>query len=296
MMYLGVLLALLVGVTLGLLGGGGSILTLPILLYVFHLPAPTAIATSLLVVGTTSAVSLVPHGRAGRVAWRTGGLFGLASMGGAFVGGRVSSHLPSALLLVAFGAMMAFTARAMLRGRRAPSGGAGEATLARVVLQGVGVGLVTGLLGAGGGFLVVPALVLLGGLSMPRAVATSLFVIAMNSAAALVGHLGHAQIPWAIAAPVTLAAALGSVVGYGLSARLSAEVLRRGFAALVAVMAVFVLGQELPRLAGHPLALGQHWPGLAAAMLGALGFVLSRPRVEAATQGAGLHVPSASPR
>ena len=270
MFVLGVSLAVLIGVTLGLLGGGGSILTVPILLYVFRLPPDQAITSSLLVVGTTSVVALVPHARAGRVRWSTGALFGVASMVGAFLGGRLSSRLPPAALVLAFGAMMLVTAAAMMRPRRADAGPAAPADaplpLGRIAVQGGFVGAVTGLVGAGGGFLVVPALVLLGRLPMTAAVGTSLLVIAMNSVAGFAGHLAGSHVPWGVALPVTAAAVLGSVVGSRLAGRIPPDVLRRGFAWFVVVMAVFVLGQEVPKLFGVTVSLARHWPLFLVAM------------------------------
>lgn len=264
MFVLGVSLAVLIGVTLGLLGGGGSILTVPILLYVFRLPPDQAITSSLLVVGTTSLVALVPHARAGRVRWSTGALFGVASMVGAFLGGRLSSRLPPAALVLAFGAMTLVTAAAMVRPRRADAGPVACADaplpLGRIAVQGGFVGAVTGLVGAGGGFLVVPALLLLGRLPMTAAVGTSLLVIAMNSVAGFVGHLAGAPVPWGVALPVTAAAVLGSVVGSRVAGRIPPAVLRRGFAWFVVVMAVFVLGQELPKLFGVTVSFARHWP------------------------------------
>ena len=120
MIALAVVLAVLVGVSLGLLGGGGSILAVPLLVYVAGMDAKEAIATSLLVVGTTSAVALIPHARAGRVRWRTGLLFGAAGMVGAYAGGRVAEFIPGTVLLVAFSLMMLASAVAMIRGRKAP--------------------------------------------------------------------------------------------------------------------------------------------------------------------------------
>ena len=246
------LLAVLVGVALGLLGGGGSILTVPLLVYVAGLEAKEAIATSLLVVGVTSIAALVPHARAGRVRWRTGAIFGVAAMAGAYAGGRVAEFIPGTVLLVAFALMMVATAVAMIRGRRADAGGPGEAApggsarelpVKLVLLEGVVVGLVTGLVGAGGGFLVVPALVLLGGLPMPVAVGTSLLVIAMKSFAGLAGYLSSVSIDWGLALAVTGMAVIGSVVGALLSGRVPQDRLRQAFGWFVLVMGVVVLGQ-----------------------------------------------------
>ncbi len=249
-------LALFIGLSLGLLGGGGSILTLPILRYVLGMEAHDAIAVSLLVVGTTSAAAMIPHARKGRVRWRTGIVFGLAGMVGAFGAGRVAHFIPSSVLLGLFGLMMMVTALAMMRGRKAPEGAAAEGSaqsaprelpIAKVIGEGLVVGAVTGLVGAGGGFLVVPALVLLGGLSMEVAVGTSLVVIAMKSFAGFAGYLGHAHIDWTVAGVVTASAVVGSVVGGALASKVSPDGLRKGFAWFVVAMAFFILGQEIPR-------------------------------------------------
>ena len=252
-------LSLLIGVALGLLGGGGSILTLPILTYALAMSPKAAIASSLFVVAVTSSVGVIAHARAGRVRWRIGALFGAAGMVGAFLGGRIAAYLPGRLLMVLFALMMVATAVAMLRGRRpaaaapapeavasaaAPAGEGGRATLL-VVTEGLVVGLVTGVVGAGGGFLVVPALVLLGGLGMEAAVGTSLLVIAMKSFAGFAGHLGHVEVDWRITALVTGAAVLGSLAGGRLVGRISPATLRRGFGGFVLVMAAVVLGSEL---------------------------------------------------
>jgi uncharacterized membrane protein YfcA len=263
---LGLALAVLVGVSLGLLGGGGSILTVPILVYVLGQGTHEAIATSLLVVGVTSLAALVPHARGGRVRWKTGLLFGATSMVGAYGAGRVAHLVPGIVLLLAFGAMMLVTAIAMMRGKREPAPAASTAPradglwLLEIVLEGLAVGAVTGLVGAGGGFLVVPALVLLGGLSMRDAVGTSLLVIAMKSSAAFAGYLGSTTIDLELAAMVTGAAVVGSFGGAALAGKVRQDLLRRGFAWFVVVMAVFLLSQEIPRAAGVDIALGRDWP------------------------------------
>ncbi|WP_422751953.1 sulfite exporter TauE/SafE family protein [Micromonospora sp. WMMD708] len=260
-------LAVLIGVSLGLLGGGGSILAVPLLVYVADLPAREAIATSLLVVGVTSLVGVLPHARAHRVRWRTGLVFGLAGMAGAYVGGRLAGHLPPTLLLTGFAVMMLATATAMIRGRRVAAGTApSELPLARVLADGAVVGLVTGLVGAGGGFLVVPALALLGGLPVPVAIGTSLVVIAMKSFAGLAGHLGTVDIHWPLALAVTAAAVLGSLLGGRLTGRVPAEVLRRSFGWFVLVMGGFVLLGQLPVGVRSDPAL---WTGLAGLAAGA---------------------------
>lgn len=247
-LVLTVALAAVIGISLGLLGGGGSILAVPLLVYVAGLPAKQAIATSLLVVGTTSALAVLPHALAGRVRWRTGLVFGLAGMTGAYAGGRLAAYIPGGLLLTAFALMMLATAAAMVRGRRgtADKPVPHELPVGKVIAEGIVVGLVTGLVGAGGGFLVVPALALLGGLSMPVAVGTSLVVIAMKSFAGVAGYLSSVHIHWALAAAVTTAAVLGSLAGGKLAGRIPADILRKSFGWFVVAMGIFVLAQQLP--------------------------------------------------
>ncbi|MCV7216463.1 sulfite exporter TauE/SafE family protein [Mycobacterium crocinum] len=246
-------LAVLVGVSLGLLGGGGSILTVPLLVYVAGMDAKVAIATSLLVVGVTSVVGAFSHARAGRVQWRTAMLFGASSMIGAYSGGQLTRFIPGDALLVAFAVIMVATAIAMLRGRRSTGAGAPQRRmpLLKTAAIGLALGLVTGTVGAGGGFLVVPALVLLGGLTMPAAVGTSLAIIAMNSFAGLAGYLSVMRIDWAVAAMVTAAAVAGALVGVRFADRINPEVLRRAFGWFVLVMASVVLGQQLNPIVGY---------------------------------------------
>lgn len=244
MFWLTLVLGVLVGVALGLLGGGGSILAVPLLVYVAGMAPAEAVAGSLLVVGVTSLAALVPHALAGRVRWRVGLVLGLSAMAGAYAGGRLSGFIPGPVLLALFAVMMIVTAASMIRGRRTPPAGE-RVGLGRSVAQGVGIGLVTGTVGAGGGFLVVPVLVLLGGLEMPVAVATSLLVIAMNSGAGLAGHLHTVQLDWGLALPVTGVAVVGSVLGGLLSGRVPQESLRRAFGWFVLAMGALVLGQSL---------------------------------------------------
>jgi uncharacterized membrane protein YfcA len=261
MFFVAVALAVFVGIALGLLGGGGSILTLPILRYALGMEGHSAIAVSLLVVGTTSLAALIPHARAGRVRWRTGLIFGGAGMAGAyFAGHRLAPLIPETVLLVGFGIMMFVTAVAMLRGRRVPKNvqAPTELPVFKVIAEGLVVGAVTGLVGAGGGFLVVPALVILGGLPMEAAVGTSLVVISLKSFAGFAGFAGHTPVDYQVALSVAAAAVAGSVVGGRLAGMVPPERLRTGFGWFVIVMAFFILAQEVPA------ALGTHTPILAA--------------------------------
>jgi uncharacterized membrane protein YfcA len=241
-------LAVGVGVSLGLLGGGGSILAVPLLVYVAGLPVKDAIATSLLVVGTTSAVGLMGHARAGRVSWRTGLVFGAAGMAGAYAGGRLAALLPSAVLLAGFAAMMLATAAAMIRGRGTTAGRPipDHLPARRAIVYGMAVGLVAGLVGAGGGFLIVPALVLLGGLAMPSAVGTSMLVIALQSLAGFAGHLPTTTVHWGLASGVTVAAVGGALLGVRMAGRANPDQLRRWFGWVMLGVAVLILIQQWP--------------------------------------------------
>lgn len=245
MFYLGVGLATLIGVALGLLGGGGSILTVPILLYVIGVEPHQAIAVSLFVVGSTSTIGAVQHARLGHIDWRIGIAFGLTSMVGAFVGAKLGARLPATLLLVFFATMMLLTAVAMLRKREADQVTPKKRPLALVLIDGVLVGGFTGMVGAGGGFLVVPALALLGGLPIRLAIGTSLMVISLKSFAGFAGYASRVQIPWTVALAVTAAAVLGTFVGTKLSRRWSPQSLRNGFAVFIIAMAIYILVREV---------------------------------------------------
>jgi uncharacterized membrane protein YfcA len=245
MIALTVALAVLVGVSLGLLGGGGSILMVPLLAYVADVDAEQAIATSLLVVGVTGAIGAVSHAREGRVNWRTGLTFGSAGMLGAYAGGLVSAFVPGSLLLVGFAAVMITAAIAMLRGRRENNDAAPAASRPKILAEGLGVGFITGLVGAGGGFMVVPALALLAGLPMATAVGTSLVVIAMNSFAGVAGHLTGGQINWSLAAMVTAAAVVGTLLGARVTGLVKPDTLRIAFGWFVMAMASVILAQEI---------------------------------------------------
>lgn len=255
--------AVIVGITLGLLGGGGSILMVPLLTYVAGLEAKEAIATSLFVVAVTSLFSLLPHARAGNIRWGIGAIFGATGMVGAFLGGLLGGLLPATVLMIAFAVMMLATASAMVRGRKkvASTDAPRVRPVGKIVLDGLLVGLVTGLVGAGGGFLVVPALALLGGLSMPLAVGTSLMVIALKSFAGLGGYLTSTAIDWPLALSITAAAVLGSFIGARFTARIPEAALRQGFGYFVLAMGVVVLAQELPGLAGW-ITLGVGLPAV----------------------------------
>lgn len=262
MTVLAFLAALTMGFVLGLLGGGGSILAVPILVFLLGVNAKAAIATSLLVVGTTSAFAAIGHARNGNVVWRTGLIFGAFSMAGAFGGGLLAAFIPGNVLLILFAVLMLVTAIAMLRRKpRAPAHASPDETpkaqlpIPKIALEGIVVGAVTGLIGAGGGFLVVPALALLGGLSMRNAIGTSLLVIAMKSFAGFAGYAGHVEIDFALVSGFVVAAILGTVLGTQAARKIEADRLRKVFAYFVLAMGAFILTQKLGLLKlGEPEA------------------------------------------
>ena len=259
------LLALFMGSVLGLLGGGGSILTVPILAYVAGMPAGEAIASSLVVVGITSVVGAANHAKRGGVEWRTGLIFGGVAMVGAFVGGRLAVFVPGWLLLALFAGLMVVTSIMMLRkGKKSPDHVPSKASVPMIAVEGFLVGAVTGLVGAGGGFLVVPALVILGGLPMHKAIGTSLLVIAMKSAAGVAGHLTHVDVNWGLTMTVAGFAVAGSIVGARYSSKIPAEVLRVVFAWFVLIMGTFILSKELLPILGATMV----YPGLAIVAIG----------------------------
>jgi uncharacterized membrane protein YfcA len=208
-------------------------------------PKP-AIATSLLVVGVTSAVGAVSHARAGRVRWRIAVIFGPAAMTGAYCGGLLTRFIPGTALLIAFAVIMIVAGVAMLRGRKDTDGTVDQPLpLIRITLLGLVVGVISGLVGAGGGFLLVPALALLAGLPMPVAVGTSLVVIAMQSLAGFAGHLSSEHIDWRVAAFVSIAAVAGALIGGRLIAFVQPALLRIAFGWFVLMMASLILAEEV---------------------------------------------------
>lgn len=231
---------LAVGASLGFLGGGGTILTLPLLLLLGVEPKP-AIVMSLVVVAATAAVAAVAHARTGNVDWRAAALFGPGTALGGYLGGRAAEWLAGELLLLVFTGLLFAAGGAMLRPVPIGAGSGGHARALALALQGAGIGAVTGLVGAGGGFLFVPAFALLGGMAMRRAVGTSLVVIALNALAALGGHLGHVTIRPALAAPLTAAAVVGAWCGAHFAGRIPQALLRRAFGILVLLVGVWML-------------------------------------------------------
>jgi uncharacterized membrane protein YfcA len=245
-LLLGFLLALLVGLSLGLLGGGGSILAVPIFVYVLGFSPKESIAMSLAVVGATSLVGAIRHGRGGNLNLRVALIFGPFAMGGAYLGARLAASVSGAAQLALFAIVMLLAAVFMFRDRpprrsRRLALERPVLALALIVLEGLAVGVLTGLVGVGGGFLIVPALVLLTGLPMKEAVGTSLLIIAMNSGAGFAGYLPQVEVEWAFMAGFASVAVAGIWVGTHLVRYVSPRALRRAFAVFLLVMGAWIL-------------------------------------------------------
>ncbi|MHB8488624.1 MAG: sulfite exporter TauE/SafE family protein [Candidatus Dormibacteria bacterium] len=249
-------LGLLIGVTLGALGGGGSILTVPALVYAIGENAQRATAASLVIVGVTALTGTFRHARSGRVRWVPGMVFAVVGVGGSVVGSILNTLINPNVLLLGFAGVMLLAAGAMVR--RSPAQDLAHVTAPRVAGRGLSakrilgvaavgtvVGFMAGFFGVGGGFVVVPGLVLALGFGMPEAVGTSLLVIALNSIAALAARGGVAAVDWRIVIPFTAAAVTGSLLGGGLTGRVPASVLERIFAALLVVIAVYMATRSI---------------------------------------------------
>ncbi|MFF9481851.1 sulfite exporter TauE/SafE family protein [Streptomyces sp. NPDC014733] len=229
-----------VGLALGGLGGGGSVLAVPALIYLLGFTPAQATTASLFIVTLTSVTALVGHARDGNVAWRTGLLFAAAGVVPAMLAGTVAGHVPQSVLTVAFAIVAAVAALYMLRPARAES--TGTVHPGKAGGAGAGLGTVTGLLGVGGGFLAVPALVGVLSLPMRRAVGTSLLVITVNSLAALGARAGTGtHLDWAAVAPFTAAAVLGAWDGKRQAKKLKGNTLQRLFAYVLLAVAAFML-------------------------------------------------------
>ena len=244
-------LGLMIGLLLGLLGGGGSILAVPALVYGASMPLAAAIPTSLIVVGISSAVAVLP--RLKLVQWRLAGVFASTGAAAAFAGAAVNHRLHPTVVLLGFSALMVVAGIQLLRDRGEVGGACAlpagrinwRSCLPKAISAGLGVGFLTGLFGVGGGFLIIPALVVLLGLPMATAVATSLVVITVNSAAGFTAHLDAVAIDYPITTAFTIAAIGGSLLAGRLATQLPADRLRRWFAYLVLAVALYTTVQTI---------------------------------------------------
>ncbi len=272
-------LGLVMGLVIGALGGGGGVLTVPLLVYVLGLTAQSATTSSIIIVGITALVGTLARVRGNRIEWRTGLTFGALGIPAAFLGTLLNRSVEQRVLLLAFAAVTVLAAAAMLvnsrSGGRRPEPADGEplsstasdgavstatrspvrvptgrrrylATAIKVVLSGLVVGFMTGFLGVGGGFLVVPALVIILRMPMTHAIGTSLLIISLNAVSSMASRLGGPMdLDWRIVVPFTVLAVLGSFLGKRVSDRLSGETLTRAFAVMLILVGGFVAGQAL---------------------------------------------------
>jgi hypothetical protein len=268
-------LGFLIGLALGALGGGGSIVAVPALVFVAGQEPVAATTTSLMVVGTTAAVGMVGHARAGRVRFGAGIVVGMTGIGGSLAGSTVNRNLDGDLLLLGFGLLVLVAAWRMMTGCPScthvgeegaitetdqPRPAAGIVALRtarridvavawRVAAVGTAVGFLTGLFGVGGGFVIVPALTLVLGFTMPEAVGTSLLVIAINAATGLAVRVGTGGIEWSVAVPFTAAALAGVITGASIASRIDAAALVRWFAVSLVALSLYITTGALISLA-----------------------------------------------
>jgi hypothetical protein len=258
-MYAAWIGALLVGLVLGLLGSGGSILTVPVLVYLVGEPDKLAIAESLGIVTLISFVGALPFAYRRLVHWRSVVLFGVPGMAGAYLGAELSTLMPGALQLAIFAAVMLLAA--VLMARPSPSPGQplpgqepkGTRAAWKVMADGLLVGVLTGLVGVGGGFLIVPALVLLGGLPMRLAIGTSLFIIALKSVSGFVKYVdvmrdAGLSMNWDVVLLFGAIGIVGSFIGGQVGGYIPQQRLKRGFAVFLVLMGVVILWQNVAKL------------------------------------------------
>jgi uncharacterized membrane protein YfcA len=230
-----------IGLSLGLTGAGGSILTLPVFVYLAGIPPKQAVGLSLLIVGAAALAGAWQRAKAGEVHFKAAGMFVLSGMTGAVLGARLTHLLSPRALMITFAVLMVVVAVRMLLPRKSGIQSAPECRPMRCLLAGGAVGVLTGFLGVGGGFLLMPALAKFARLPLRVATGTSLAVIACNSASGFVSHLGETPTPWLLAAVFSAIAAAGVLVGGKIASRLPEKILRQSFAMLVLVTAAFVI-------------------------------------------------------
>lgn len=257
--FFAILAGLATGMVLGLFGSGGSIIALPALMYLLHVDPKSAIAMSLGVVAVTATVSALDNWRRGLVDPRVALVFGLFGVGGTFAGARLGVVTPVAIQLALFALVMYAAAWRMLKPARlvapvpvmAAAGGGAVAIggfreffspgMGHIALHGIAVGVLTGLVGVGGGFLIVPALVLLSGIPMRTAVGTSLAIVAVKSYAGFVGYMGAVSVDWTLMGSFTVVTVIGSFVGARFAVRISQGALKQAFAWFLVVVATYIL-------------------------------------------------------
>ena len=259
-MTIGLILAAVVGLSLGLLGGGGSVLAVPIFVYLLGYDAKVAIAMSLAVVGVTSLVASVGHWRAGNVRLKVAAAFAPVAMLGTWVGARLATLVSGTFQLSLFAVVMLTSAVFMFRGSSRQMEEAAEGECCRIApaaitAQALFVGVMTGFVGVGGGFLIVPALALLSKVPIRIAIGTSLVVIALNAAVGFAGYLGEVEVPWLFMGAFAAVATVGATGGSRLGRFVPQHALRRAFAVFLVAMGTLILFENRASLLpGHAVA------------------------------------------
>lgn len=258
----GYIASLLIGISLGLIGGGGSILTVPVLVYLFGVAAVPATAYSLFIVGTTSLVGSWQKFRQNEVNIKTAIIFGIPSIAAVYITrAYIVPAIPvtiftvgsftltkSLLLMILFAVLMVFASVSMIRNKKVgpqEANGKQKFNYPLILVEGAVVGVLTGLVGAGGGFLIIPALVLLTRLPMKQAVGTSLLIIAAKSLIGFTGDLGNYEMDWTTILIVTSLAIIGIFIGNKYSKKVSGDSLKKGFGWFVLVMGIYIIVKEL---------------------------------------------------
>lgn len=243
--------ALLIGISLGLLGSGGSILTVPVLVYLVGEPEKVAIAESLGIVAAISMVGMIPYAVRKEVDWKSVIFFGIPGMAGTYGGAALSSYLSGTTQLLIFAVVMILAAGMMIKnGDAADPHKKLNVSKYVLVAEGLVVGVITGLVGVGGGFLIIPALVLVAGLDMRVAVGTSLFIIAAKSSLGFYKYLDVLQsesldVNWELLGIFTVVGIIGSFVGGRVGRYVPQQTLKKGFGYFLVVMGVYILGSNI---------------------------------------------------
>jgi uncharacterized membrane protein YfcA len=235
-------LAVIIGLSLGLMGGGGSILTVPVLVYALEMDAKTAIALSLAIVGATSLIGSVSHFRAKNINIKVALVFGPIAMIGTFLGAKISVYMSGTTQLILFAVIMLIASVFMFKGRSNTSESAPKKmNYPLILVEGLFVGVLTGLVGVGGGFMIVPALVLLAGIPMKEAIGTSLLIISLKSFAGFMGYVDTVEIPWIFLGKFTAFTGIGIIIGSYSVKFVSPEKLKKTFAIFLVIMSIFIL-------------------------------------------------------
>lgn len=245
MTYLAYLGALGVGIALGLTGAGGSVLTLPVLVYLAGIDPALAVAMSLPIVGASAISGMIVRLKAGEIHWRAVGLFSISGMLGAALGSRFTSYLPSSLLMTLFALIMFMVALQLWLSVEKEIQPAENCRPVICLLTGCTVGFITGLIGVGGGFLLVPALTKFARLPIRIATGTSLAIVASNSVFGFISHFQHSTIDLPLTALFAGIAIIGGILGSRFANRLPQKTLRRCFASLITFVALLIIWQQL---------------------------------------------------